>query len=52
MESNKYWLARHPRWEFALAVLLGALGVGAALALTDYFSRPKCPKCGKRMVRT
>ena len=49
--SDSWWV-RHPRWGAVVAVLLGALGVGAVLALLDYFTRPKCLKCGKRMVRS
>ena len=44
------WWDRHPRWGAVVAVLLGLAGVASVFALIDYFSRPKCPNCGKRMV--
>ena len=45
------WWTRHPRWGFVVAVLLGAAGGVIGLAVIEYLSRPKCPHCGKRMVR-
>ena len=46
------WWARHPRWGTMVVVLIGAAGEFTVIALLVWYWRPKCPVCGKRMVRT
>lgn len=45
-----------PRWKHRLEtvfmVALTIVGGAIFLAALEYFSRPKCPKCGKRMQYT
>jgi hypothetical protein len=40
-----------PRWQNVLAFILGLVGGAGVVALLAWYYSPKCPQCGRRMVR-